>query len=33
MRKLPDWLGREITGESAYYNTMLALRGRPERQS
>ena len=31
--KLPDWLGREITGESAYYNTMLALRGRPERQS
>ena len=31
--KLPAWLGREITGEPAYYNTMLALRGRPERQS
>ena len=29
---LPDWLGREITGEPAYHNTMLALSGRPERQ-
>jgi adenylate cyclase len=29
---LADWLGREITGEAAYYNTMLALSGRPEQQ-
>jgi adenylate cyclase len=29
---LPAWLGREITGEPAYYNAMLALRGRPELQ-
>jgi CYTH domain-containing protein len=29
---LPAWLGREITGEPAYYNTMLALGGRPEPQ-
>jgi CYTH domain-containing protein len=29
---LPAWLGREITGEPAYYNAMLALRGRPESQ-
>ena len=25
---LPSWLGREITGESAYYNASLALGGR-----
>lgn len=31
--RLPAWLGREITGEPAYYNAMLALRGRPELQS
>jgi len=26
---LPPWLGREITGESAYYNSSLALYGKP----
>lgn len=26
---LPPWLGREITGVSAYYNATLALRGFP----
>lgn len=26
---LPPWLGREITGESAYYNSGLALHGKP----
>ena len=30
---LPAWLGREITGEPAYYNSMLALRGLPELQT
>jgi adenylate cyclase len=25
----PPWLGREVTGESAYANQQLALRGRP----
>lgn len=28
---LPAWLGREITGESAWYNASLALNGLPER--
>src|SRR3954464_3183435 len=28
--KLPDWLGREVTGEPAYYNAVLAERGLPE---
>ncbi|AZO49808.1 MAG: CYTH domain-containing protein [Mesorhizobium sp.] len=27
---LPDWLGREITGESRFYNASLALGGIPE---
>ncbi|TGV73281.1 adenylate cyclase [Mesorhizobium sp. M00.F.Ca.ET.149.01.1.1] len=27
---LPDWLGREVTGESRYYNASLALGGIPE---
>lgn len=27
---LPDWLGREVTGDSGYYNAALALSGRPE---
>jgi CYTH domain-containing protein len=26
---LPPWLGREVTGDSAYYNSSLALYGRP----
>jgi CYTH domain-containing protein len=29
--KLPDWLGREVTGEQEYYNAVLAARGLPER--
>jgi len=28
--KLPVWLGREVTGEPAYYNAVLAERGLPE---
>jgi adenylate cyclase len=28
--KLPAWLGREVTGEPAYYNAVLAERGLPE---
>lgn len=28
---LPAWLGREVTGEAAYYNASLALHGGPER--
>ena len=27
---LPAWLGREVTGEAAYYNASLARRGLPE---
>ena len=27
---LPDWLGREVTGESRFYNASLALAGIPE---
>lgn len=27
---LPDWLGREITDDAAYYNASLALHGLPE---
>lgn len=27
--RLPDWIGREVTGETAYYNASLALVGRP----
>ena len=27
---LPDWLGREVTGESEFYNASLALGGIPE---
>ncbi|RUW58107.1 CYTH domain-containing protein [Mesorhizobium sp. M7A.F.Ca.US.008.03.1.1] len=27
---LPDWLGREVTGESKFYNASLALGGIPE---
>ncbi|RWF77079.1 MAG: CYTH domain-containing protein [Mesorhizobium sp.] len=27
---LPDWLGREVTGEQRFYNASLALRGIPE---
>ena len=27
---LPDWLGREITGEQRFYNASLALGGIPE---
>ena len=27
---LPDWLGREVTGESRFYNASLALGGLPE---
>jgi len=27
---LPDWVGREVTGEPAYYNASLALGGLPE---
>jgi CYTH domain-containing protein len=27
---LPDWLGREVTGESRFYNASLALGGIPE---
>ena len=26
---LPEWLGREVTGESAFYNASLALHGLP----
>jgi CYTH domain-containing protein len=26
---LPPWLGREVTGDSAYYNSSLALYGKP----
>jgi len=28
---LPKWLGREVTGDSSYYNASLALRGKPEK--
>ena len=27
---LPDWLGREVTGEQSFYNASLALGGIPE---
>lgn len=27
---LPDWLGREVTGEQGFYNASLALGGLPE---
>ncbi|RWO23043.1 CYTH domain-containing protein [Mesorhizobium sp.] len=27
---LPDWLGREVTGEHRFYNASLALEGIPE---
>ena len=27
---LPDWLGREVTGEQKFYNASLALEGIPE---
>jgi adenylate cyclase len=27
---LPGWLGREVTGQSAYFNASLALKGLPE---
>ena len=27
---LPDWLGREVTGEQGFYNASLALGGIPE---
>lgn len=27
---LPAWIGREVTGEAAYYNASLALNGPPE---
>ncbi|UCI08122.1 CYTH domain-containing protein [Mesorhizobium sp. B1-1-8] len=27
---LPDWLGREVTGQSRFYNASLALGGIPE---
>ncbi|QIA20938.1 CYTH domain-containing protein [Mesorhizobium sp. AA22] len=27
---LPDWLGREVTGEQRFYNASLALGGSPE---
>lgn len=30
---LPSWLGREVTGESAYYNASLALDGLPAEKS
>lgn len=30
---LPTWLGREVTGEAAYYNASLALDGLPTEQS
>ncbi|TWG91368.1 CYTH domain-containing protein [Mesorhizobium sp. J18] len=30
---LPPWLGREVTGDSAYYNASLALKGFPETRS
>ncbi|MGO4838020.1 CYTH domain-containing protein [Rhizobiaceae sp. 2RAB30] len=26
---LPSWLGREVTGESSYYNAWMAVNGRP----
>ncbi|MDH6231953.1 adenylate cyclase [Mesorhizobium soli] len=29
---LPQWLGREVTGRSAYYNVSLATSGRPVEQ-
>jgi CYTH domain-containing protein len=29
---LPRWLGREVTGEAAYYNSSLATSGRPVEQ-
>ena len=29
---LPPWLGREVTGQPAYYNASLALSGRPLEQ-
>lgn len=28
---LPAWLGREVTGETAFYNASLALKGLPEK--
>ena len=28
-RELPDWLGREVTGDAAFYNASLARNGRP----
>ncbi len=28
-RELPAWLGREVTGEAAFYNASLALHGLP----
>lgn len=30
---LPSWLGREVTGEAAYYNASLAFNGLPAEQS
>ncbi|MGB3386657.1 MAG: CYTH domain-containing protein [Pseudaminobacter sp.] len=30
---LPAWLGREVTGEAAYYNASLALEGLPAERS
>jgi CYTH domain-containing protein len=30
---LPSWLGREVTGEAAYYNATLAVGSRPVEQS
>ena len=30
---LPTWLGREVTGETAYYNASLALGGLPVEQA
>jgi CYTH domain-containing protein len=30
---LPSWLGREVTGEAAYYNASLAVGSRPVEQS
>ena len=30
---LPAWLGREVTGQAAYYNASLALSGRPAEPS
>lgn len=31
--ELPDWIGREVTGEAAYYNASLALHGLPRRNT